>query len=415
MSCFYTRVSAFMWYGLILTLLAPGCSDTDAPSARSPQSSSSGNRSGASAPSTSARQPELTNDLVRQTRETSEVKPEKVSQLRELMVDSDIRVRLAAAEAMVEAGEDLEAAQEILLEGLGRERNGSAQALNKIGEPAIPAVLMALKSEDVLTRKNAAFSLGLTWSLAKLEDRISALSQVAREDPEAEVRGQAAVAISILAGKDAMGTDLKSESFSVLNEALADSSQIVRKRMSFSVGLLGNKAHSLIPAMIPLLQDQDSKIRGNAANSLGMLASPYPVKRARIIVDDGISSEKASPEEATRAIDALIAALSDQDAEVRSKAARGIWHIGGQADAAVPALTKQLTDSEEEPRLWAATAIVRVAPGSTAPVSVLEQAIANDSRAWKAKASRLLQEISSRSSVGAPDSAGDSSEAAAGK
>lgn len=387
---------------LILSTMTSGCSDGDGQATSVQQSTAKSNSSDTAKGATpqprqlsSFERLKLISDLAVRFNENPESKSEVVPELRKFLDDPELTVRLAAADAIVQTGEEFDAAQEVLLEGLSRDSAiASGRALNQIGESAMPSVLNALRSEDATTRKNAALSLGLTWSLAQLEDRIAALSEVVRDDGEAEVRGQAAVAVATLTRQDEVESDLKTRAIAVLTEALVDSSPVVRNRTAFSVGLIGHKAHPAIPAMISLLKDENSEVRGIAANSLGILASPYPVRRGRIIVDGGISSDGANPEVAAQAIAALIETLSDESPKVRAKAARGISHIGSQAREAVPALTSQLEDSETQPRLWAATALVKVTPDSKAAIAVLEEAVAEGDRAWKTKASRLLKELS---------------------
>lgn len=412
------RMVAAVGWGLMLITVGIGCSPGGGPTKDPPQSTVKVGDSNHKVPEAGQQQRrpvferlQLASQLAVQFHENPDSKQQVVPQLRQLLDDPDWRVRLAAADAIVQTGEELDAARDVLLEGLGRERGyvASGRALNQIGESAMPAVLKALASEDTKTRRGAVFSLGMTWSIAQLDDRITALLKVLSVDREAEVRGQAAVAVATLIRQDEVGSDLTKQAIEALTAALADPSPVVRSRTVFAIGTIGHGAHQAIPALIFLLGDEDSEIRGSVANTLGILASPHQFVRGRIIIGDGGSEGRASPELAAQAIAALIATLSDVSPTVRTRAARGISYIGAEAREAVPALTAQLEDAESEPRWWAATALAKLEPDSAAAIAVLNEAVADGNSGWKSKASRLLKELSTTISEG------DSTKAGSGK
>ncbi|MFK7818140.1 MAG: HEAT repeat domain-containing protein [Planctomycetaceae bacterium] len=342
--------------------------------------------------------------LEKQAQDDPEAKTEILTELRGLAADSDIRIREAAAKALATAGECSEESLRLLLAGLSRPIGGNSFAvpLNKLGEPALPGVLNALKSEDAITRKKAAFCLGLTWCVAQARERVSALSSVAEKDADPMVRHQATVSMAILARHDEVDTEVKGLVVPTLTRALKDTSRTAdnRRHLIAVIGGMGHKAHPLIPSMISQLEDEDAATRARAADALGMLASPYRVKRGQVVVDSDLPDYRASSESTELAVAALIPALSDEDSEVRAKAAIGLSHIGPAAAAAIPALTLQLKEEETEPRLRAAEALVKVAADPSAAIPILKAAAESKSpetrdRWWKTRTERLLKEINS--------------------
>ncbi|MCR9199657.1 MAG: HEAT repeat domain-containing protein [Planctomycetaceae bacterium] len=297
-------------------------------------------------------------------------------------------------------GQDGEKSLESLLDGLSRPIGGNsfAVSLNKRGAPAIPGLLQALQSEDATTRKNAAFCCGLTWSTVQAGTKISALTNVAENDADPKVRHQAAVAMAILARHEDVDPQLKVTIVPTLRGALQSASADTRSHLASVVGNMGHKGHPLIPAMITLLTDEDSSTRSKAAHAVGLLASPFPLERGKVVRDGDMPDYRASRESTELAVTALIAALSDTDPKVRAEAARGLSHIGRGADTAVPALTRQLADEETDSRLRAAEALVRVASDPSVAIPLLQDTATNDSstprlRWWKTRAQRLLEDL----------------------
>ena len=337
-----------------------------------------------------------------------EARESAVAELLELAKASDARIRIAASKALASVGESSPESLESLLEGLRRPIGGGffAVALNKLGEPAIPALLKELESEVASTRKNAAFCLGMTWSVAQAEQKIAALERVVELDSEPFVRHQAAVATAILASHEDVAPKLKELVVPTLTKQLRDAAATVehRRHIVSTVGNMGHKAHPLIPTVIALLQDNDAKTRANAAVALGMIASPYPVKRGKVIRDSDPSEYRAGSESTSMAVKALISALSDANSEVRAQAAMGLGYIGKAAADAEAALTLQLKEDEAEPRLRAAESLVRIVADPSAAVPILQAAAAVNSsktleRMWKTRAQGLLEEIESTESA----------------
>jgi hypothetical protein len=87
-----------------------------------------------------------------------------------------------------------------------------------------------------------------------------------------------------------------------------------------------------VPALIDALKDQDAEVRTKAAYALGEIGLGHRCGAA--------------------GVPALINALKDQDAEVRGCAAEALGTIGEESKAAVPALIDALKDREKGWANW---------------------------------------------------------------
>jgi HEAT repeat protein len=67
-------------------------------------------------------------------------------------------------------------------------------------------------------------------------------------------------------------------------------------------------------------------------------------------------------EDAAQVIPALIEALKDEEADIRSDAAWGLGSFGEQAKAAIPALLAAKNDRDAKVRKAAGVALSRIAP-----------------------------------------------------
>jgi HEAT repeat protein len=77
------------------------------------------------------------------------------------------------------------------------------------------------------------------------------------------------------------------------------------------------------------------------------------------------------------AVPALVAALSDHDAEVRAYACRALSVMGERASPAVPSLIERLSDSDENVRRSAARALGQIGPNARAAIPALIELMRN--------------------------------------
>ena len=117
---------------------------------------------------------------------------------------------------------------------------------------------------------------------------------------------------------------------------------------SGSLRAIGPAAEAAVPALIEALKDEDSNVRGSAADALGKIGPA--------------------------AVPALIEALRDDDSDVRYTAA-ALARIGPAAEAAVPALIEALKHDDSIVRFNAAYALGKIGPAAEAAVPTLLEAL----------------------------------------
>ena len=105
---------------------------------------------------------------------------------------------------------------------------------------------------------------------------------------------------------------------------------------------------------------------------------------------DLIRAIGAFGEDATPALSAVVAALDDSNAQVRSAAAWALSQIGLKGDAAVPALAKALSDSSPRTRELAALALKAMGPQAAPAVPQLIRALNDPSNYVRASAAAAL-------------------------
>ncbi|GAB4206178.1 MAG: hypothetical protein Fur006_63040 [Coleofasciculaceae cyanobacterium] len=208
-----------------------------------------------------------------------------------------------------------------------RIRHDAADAIVKIGSPAVPFLINALKNEDKQVRWRAASALADIG--AEASAAVPALI-TALHDADEYIRRIATYALGKI-GPEA------STAVPDLIEALQDSDRSLRLVAAYALGKIGSEAASAVPSLIATLQDANVEVRLNAATALGRIGA-----------------------DAQTAVPALIAALQDKDKYVRQSAADALGHFGAKAKTAVPALITALKDEHKYVRLNAASALGRI-------------------------------------------------------
>ena len=226
-----------------------------------------------------------------------------------------------------------------------RIRHDAADAIAKIGSPAVPFLIEALKNENRQVRWRAASALGEIG--AEAASAVPALI-VRLEDEDEYIRRIAAHALGKI-GPEA------SAAVPTLIKALQDEDRHQRMVAAYALGKIGTEAVSAVPALINTLQDSNAEIRLNAAMALGR-----------------ISADAAS------AVPALIVALQDQDKYVRQSAADALGRFGAKAKTAVPALVSALKDENKYVRLNAASALGRIGLEAKPAIPALITALQDD-------------------------------------
>jgi HEAT repeat protein len=208
-----------------------------------------------------------------------------------------------------------------------RVRHDAADAIAKIGSPAVPFLINALKDEDKQVRWRAAAALGEIG--AEAASAVPTLITTLHDEDE-YIRRIAAYALGKI-GPEA------SSAVPELIEALQDLDRNLRLVAAYALGKIGSAAESAVPALITTLQDTNAEVRLNAATALGRIGA-----------------------DANTVVPALITALQDKAKHVRQGAADALGQFGAKAKTAVPALITALKDENNYVRLNAASALGRI-------------------------------------------------------
>jgi HEAT repeat protein len=252
-----------------------------------------------------------------------------------------VRVRARVVWALLQIGSAAEPATTGLIGALGEKFNSTglnaAKALARIGAPAVPALVQALRGKKPLARENAVLALGWIGE----EGAVAAMAGLlADKDPV--VRRAAAWALA------AMGVKAKG-AVDGLTMLLEDEDAMSRYNAVKALGRC--KAASAVAALRGALKDKDEAVRGAAARALGMLGPAAREATGDVIA---LLSNKSCQWDrfcAARAlggmgavnpdvVKALANAFDDADEDVRAEAAWSLASIGPKAEAAAKALEK---------------------------------------------------------------------------
>jgi HEAT repeat protein len=234
----------------------------------------------------------------------------------------DVRIRDEVLKALGNIGSETPEAAPAYLESLRIEglRMLAAEKLERIGRPAVPTLIDALKDEDPDIRETAARILG---NLGPQADQAVPALTAALKDPDRGVSVQAAIAL----GK--IGPRAKA-AVPALFEALQDPR--VHEASMKALERIGFDSKDAIPALIGALKYE--ALRTYAADRLLSIGS------------------EAVPE--------LIRALEGDYGPIREYAAWILGKIGPNAKAAIPALTDALWDKDKRVRGTAQRALEEI-------------------------------------------------------
>ena len=146
-----------------------------------------------------------------------------------------------------------------------QEVSGKANlTLIRVGEPAVPALVELLKSEDARLRARAATTL---WGMgSKGKAGVPALA-LALADPDLDVRLASAMAL------EGMGPDTK-EAMPALVRALKDREGRVRQWAAKALGKIGPAAKDALPALVEA--SKYDPIRPAAEEAIGQIRAQPP-------------------------------------------------------------------------------------------------------------------------------------------
>jgi HEAT repeat protein len=330
--------------------------------------------------------------------------------LRRALKDEDWQVRQAAAEALGKIGSPaVPALLEALKDGNWRARKAAAEALGKIGDrQALPALLEALKDDEWRVRRAAAYAL------EKIGDSraIPALTEALKDDSR-EVRQAAAYALkkigdsrAIPALTEALKDDSRevrqaaayalekigdSQTVPALLEALKDEDRSVRQAAVWALREIGDP--QAVPALIQALKDEDRDVREASVRALGTIGDRRTIPALMEALKEGGWVHRAAAEALSKIIDwqavpELIEALQDENKEVRDAA---VWALGKIGLPAVPALVEALKDENYKRRRSAAEALGEI--GDPQAIPVLMETLKNENKEMREAAAWALWKI----------------------
>lgn len=269
--------------------------------------------------------------------------------------------------------------------------------LERIGTPAVPALIEALQDKDVRVRVYAADVLGALGS--KAQEAVPALAK-ALKDPDQYVRASAAEALHEI------GSQAK-DAVTELIGALKDEDRYVRYSAADALGRIGPEAKTAVPALIETLKDKDPYVRYSAADTLEAIGEDAkdavkPLIETLKDEDEYVRAGSAAAlgaigEDAKDAVPKLMDTLAkDKSGFVRSRAANALGDINWQKKSTVPALIDALQDKDQRVRSAAAIAIGEIGSDSPAAIPALIQALQEDDDKVRSSAAEGVGEIAGK-------------------
>ncbi|MFZ5425435.1 MAG: HEAT repeat domain-containing protein [Thermodesulfobacteriota bacterium] len=233
-------------------------------------------------------------------------------------------------------------------------RNIAMDVMREVGDQDFPTLVSLLHDDDPDMRIFASDIIGSTANTQAVDPLCDALLR----DPEVNVRYQAAVSL---------GTLGKPEAAKCLNKALADDEWVqfavieslakIRDESSVSalIGALG-KSSDLVASMVVDALGEIGNVKAVAMLIKRLDDSPAALRnkicKAVVKILGGRSLTLLSENEREKFRQYLLAALSDEDAEIQDAAVHGLAFVGGEkASKAVLALAGRLDPDRDQDRL----------------------------------------------------------------
>lgn len=320
-----------------------------------------------------------------------------VQALHSALHDGDGAVRLAAAKTLGTAVAQSGPLVDLLGDRYDYVRDGAADALVELGDPAVAPLVQALGSARASVRELAAVSLGRVGTVRAVRPLISLLS-----DTSPRIRTAAA---------EALGHIRSTVAVEPLIEAVQDSAPGVRVGAAAALGAIGD-ARAVAP-LIRTLRDANVRVRTAAVAALGLLGAQTSGEAASraaeaLLMAMRVESGVCSPSEAAEALGRmgpvavrpLLLLLRDTDARVRAAAIQGLGATG--AVEAAEALVGLLADPN--PKICAAVALALLAfrdtEGAPEAVGALIEGLGNEDERVRARSAAAMGQMVSGGSRG---------------
>ena len=317
--------------------------------------------------------------------------PEVSSALAAAMKDRDDAVRLAAAKAVsgaagapTDAG-NIPALIDALLHGDSQVKLTATDALKKIGDAAVPALVALLKTDSDARR--AVWPILAQLGPAGKDAAANAMLELYRNG-DTDTRRATVRMLTDFGPAGAPGIPVLIECFKendtgmsnsarealkklgpaatpALTAALKHKDERVRKNAANLLAELGVQAASSVPALIDALKDY--KTAYNAMSALGKIgpdakeAVPALLHSHTVLrIDDWDDAAHAIALIGSGAVPALIDGLRDSNARTRWMAAKALGYLGGAAQFAESALQAALKDKDSSAKKAAEEALAKI-------------------------------------------------------
>jgi HEAT repeat protein len=297
------------------------------------------------------------------------------------------------------------------------------EALSKIGEPAIPVLIEALEDPRVTVRWGAVRALGRIGSVAT--EAIPALA-ASLKDESVQVRWAAARSLWAIGPAAATATPM-------LVEALGDKDWVVRWSAARALGAVAadSDIDSIVGSLAAALRDRDSRVCEAAAFALEQLGAAARSALPELsmaatwaggnetgdtpvcqVIDVGPAIEEVLMETGWTvrwasvralgvvgrgredALPSLMAALNDEEWQVRGVATLAIGQFGDDTPGAtVTAVAQNLKDEHVAVRKAAAVALGELGPSARGELDGLRAAERDEDAGVRKSASESIRKI----------------------
>ncbi|MHC4561608.1 MAG: HEAT repeat domain-containing protein [Planctomycetota bacterium] len=260
--------------------------------------------------------------------------------------------------------------------------------------PASGSLLRALNDEDQAVRRYAACAFTrIGESVESPADATKALARTLKTDSWFKVRRQSAQALGKLGVTDPEIVG------ALVTAAEDDVHEAVRDRAVQALGELAAASQVAQQSLLNLLRSDDSSVVLTAIYALGQLEEApagaagslaelldHKEHDVRIRAAEGLVELDPDCE---RLLPMLIAELDSTDRFAPRTAARDLGRLGGRAAPAIPRLIEALEDDDDQVRLWASSALAQIGIGED-EVTALQRLLSHEMPGTRAMAARAL-------------------------
>jgi HEAT repeat protein len=233
----------------------------------------------------------------------------------------------------------------------------AAEALARIGKPAIRTLIKVLEEGGITARSSATYAIGVIGPEAKAA--IPALTENLKHGPTYDAK-QPAYALGRI-GPAATPT---------LIQLLRENDGSLRFLAAYAFNVMGPLGKEALPALLSALEDSEAMVRRQAAESLMNIA---PADR--------------------RVIDAFIRSIPDAEENVRSAVLQALSRVAYATESAVPLLMERLTDDSPAVRRWTAILLGRIGSAAKPAVPALCEALKDTDEQARIEAKEALRKI----------------------